>query len=138
MKRRLVLIGRWALVLPAFIGGLIVGSLGVSLLAMLQMWFVGFSETSGYALLYKWILSPIASGALGVYWAIRVAPDYRKIVATIALILVVILIVLLVLYGLGTKRYGMIELLVTGLATIAGAACVMYKVYEDQEFNLWD
>ncbi len=131
MKEKIITLLRWTSVFPAFICGLMIGGLIVNLLYAFGTWFAGYEQNGVYGKIVYWVFSSFASGMLSVYWGVKTAPSYRKIVAVILEGLILIISVFGFLLIIYSKKYGFFWPLFGGIALSSGAGYVMYKYYEE-------
>lgn len=129
---------RWIGILPAMIGGLIVGAFLVNLFSVIQIWLMGADSESGIANILRWAVSSFAGGSLSIYWAVKMAPSSHKIVGAVTtgiiLICSVFLFIISVTYGSG----GWFWPLIGSISLASGAGYVMHQIYEEGEnFKLY-
>lgn len=121
---------RWVAVVPASIGGLLLGSMVVNIFSAFQRWFIGASSDGGYFKIIYWLFSSFAGGALAVYWGAKVAPSHHKVASAFIAVLVLIVAVLGFLFGSYEEFFWP---LLSAIALVLGAGYMMYQVYQDQK-----
>ena len=128
---------RWISVLPATVGGLLVGSITVGLLNIIQAWFIGASSDSGFIKIGQ-TLSFFAGGVLAVYWGSKVAPMYRKITSMVLFGLILIASVSVFFLIIKSQEFSYFWFFVKQIAFVFGAGYVVHQVYEEgEDFNLF-
>lgn len=129
---------RWLAVLPSAIGGLFIGGIAVNLLFMLQSWFVGVGQDSGWARINYYVFSSAASSVLAVYWGTRVAPKGKKVVALVLGGLMIVVSTLGVTGAVLTQQPDLFWSIVSSLSSAVAAGYVVYQVFtEGEDFNLF-
>lgn len=135
----LKIILRWFAVLPAAIGGLFIGSIFINLLNLINSWYFGVDEKSGWMIITHYIVGPAVGSLLAVYWGTEVAPNNNKIVA---MVLATLIIILATLSGVGLIVYNesdMLWSLASCAATIIAAVYVAYNyLTKGDEFKLFE
>lgn len=127
---------RWLAVVPSAFGGLLVGSIVISLFGMFQTWFIGGSFDSGYLKIFYWAISSFAGGALAVYWGVKVAPGHHRITSAVIAALVLVFAVVGFIFPIPGE--GWFWPLVSAASMSLGAGYVMHKVYDEgQDFDLF-
>jgi peptidoglycan/LPS O-acetylase OafA/YrhL len=123
---------RWIGVMPAAIGGILVGAITTSLLLTIQLWLMGSISNSGFVKIAG-VVAYFAGGSLAVYWGSKTAPSHQKIVSAILTVILAIVSVIVFIFSIGNDNFNFFWEILRYGGFIFGAGYITHQFYKKGE-----